>query len=319
MRPWASRLTARSPASPGTDPAATAANFTATINWGDGTPSTAGTVEAGPNGFIVVGAHTFTKPGPAVPVTVTITGTPDPAQAIANSLADVSAAGNVLTTFGQTAGFVAGTPSAVTLVNFVDSNAAAVAGQFTAAITWGDGTTGTGTVAASGAGFIVTGTHTYNYANPNQPGVSVVITDGLTGLKYTVDPTVAVAPVSITIQPKNFAVTPGAAFSGAVATFTDANPLTNPSFYTAQINWGDGTTTTGTITGTNPFTISGSHTYQAAALADQGTAIVTITITDPNGQTASAAARAVDPPATSSASSASDPACCRHQRFRLRW
>jgi hypothetical protein len=116
---------------------------------------------------------------------------------------------------------------------------------------------------------------------------------------------VVVAPVSIVIQPKNFAVTPGTAFSGAVATFADANPLTNPSFYTAKINWGDGTITTGTITGANPFTISGSHTYLAAALADQGTAIVTITITDPNGQTATAVSRAVDPPAAPSVSSTS--------------
>ena len=92
---------------------------------------------------------------------------------------------------------------------------------------------------------MVTGTHTFNYANPDQPGVSVVITDELTGVKYTVDPTVVVAPVPITIQPKNFAVTPGTAFSGTVATFADANPLTNPNFYTASINWGDGTTRLG--------------------------------------------------------------------------
>jgi trimeric autotransporter adhesin len=288
-----------------TDPFATAADFTATINWGDGTPSTAGTVGAGPNGFIVGGAHVFTTPGPVVTVTVTITSTLDFVQATANSPADVSGPNGVLTTYGQTADFVAGSLYAATLVSFTDSNPDAIAGQFTAAITWGDGTTGAGTVSASGAGFVVTGTHTYNYANPDQPGVSVVITDEFTGLKYTVDPTVVVAPVSIVIQPKNFAVTPGTAFSGAVATFADANLLTNPNFYTAKINWGDGTITTGTITGADPFTISGSHTYQAAALADQGTAIVTITVTDPNGQTATAVSRAVDPPAAPSVSSTS--------------
>jgi hypothetical protein len=288
-----------------TDPFATAADFTAMINWGDGTPSTAGTVGAGPNGFIVGGAHVFTTPGPVVPVTVTITSTLDFVQATANSPADVSGPSGVLTTYGQTGDFVAGTLYAATLVSFTASNPDAIAGQFTAAITWGDGTTGTGTVTASGAGFVVTGTHTYNYANPDQPGVSVVITDELTGLKYTVDPTVVVAPVPITIQSKTFSVTPGTAFSGAVATFADANLLTNPSFYTAKINWGDGTITTGTITGANPFTISGSHTYQAAALADQGTAIVTITVTDPNGQTATAVSRAVDPPSAPSLSSTS--------------
>jgi hypothetical protein len=288
-----------------TDPAATASDFTATINWGDGTPSTAGTVVLAPGGFIVTGTHTYTMANPAVPVTVTITDTPYDLQATTNGLAVVSASLNVLTTYGQTANFVAGTPYTATLVSFTDSNPDAIVGQFTAAVTWGDGTIGPGTVSASGAGFVVTGTHTYNYANPDEPGMSVVITDELSGLKYTVDPTVVVAPVPLTIQPKNFAVTPGNAFSGAVATFADANPLTNPNFYTAKINWGDGTTTTGTITGANPFTISGSHTYQAAALADQGTAIVTITVTDPNGQTATAVSRAVDPPAAPSVSSTS--------------
>ena len=41
------------------DPSATAAEFTATINYGDGTASSAGTVVAAPGGFIVVGSHTL--------------------------------------------------------------------------------------------------------------------------------------------------------------------------------------------------------------------------------------------------------------------
>ena len=85
------------------------------------------------------------------------------------SLADVAGPSGVLTTYGQTANFVAGTLFVATLVSFTDSNPNAVAGQFTAVITWGDGTTGAGTVSASGAGFIVTGTHTYNFASPSEP------------------------------------------------------------------------------------------------------------------------------------------------------
>jgi hypothetical protein len=283
------------------DTAAGPANFTATIAWGDGTASSAGTVVAAPGGFVVVGTHTYTTANPAAPVTVTLTDTLANTQATTNSLANVAGPSGVVTAYGQTATFVAGTAAGLPLASFTDSNPNTIAGQFTANVTWGDGTTSAGTVSASGAGFVVTGTHTYNYASANESGVSVVITDHLTGLTATAIPTITVAPVALTIQPSNFAVTPGKAFSGAVGTFSDANPLNSPSFYTATINWGDGTANTkGTINGPNPFTVNGTHTYQAAALANQGTAIVTITITDPNGQTATAVARAVDPPNSSS-------------------
>jgi hypothetical protein len=52
------------------------------------------------------------------------------------------------------------------------------------------------------------------------------------------------------------------AFSGTVATFTTADTLVSPGVFQAIINWGDGNTTTGTVTGGNgTFTITGDHTY----------------------------------------------------------
>ena len=46
------------------DTAKTAASFTATINWGDGTPASAGTVAAdGSGGFNITGTHTYAAPG----------------------------------------------------------------------------------------------------------------------------------------------------------------------------------------------------------------------------------------------------------------
>src|SRR4029077_6452994 len=92
--------------------------------------------------------------------------------------------------------------------------------------------------------------------------------------------------------------TEGIAFSGQVASFTDANPSAPLSDFTtasalASINWGDGTpTTTGTITqpgglGT-PFVVSGTHTY-----ADEGSHTITITITDKGGSTAKPTATAI--------------------------
>ena len=137
------------------DPTATAADFTATINYGDGSPQPpSGTVVAAPGGFVVVGSHTFTTANPAEPVTVTITDTLGFGQATANSVANVTSPGGVLTPFGQSAPFVAGTLYSAVVASFTDSSPLAVPGEFTATINWGDGTASSaGTIAVSGAGF----------------------------------------------------------------------------------------------------------------------------------------------------------------------
>ena len=47
-----------------------------------------------------------------------------------------------------------------------------------------------------------------------------------------------------------------------VATFTDANPSATAGDFTATIDWGDGQTTTGTVTEKNGvFSVAGSNTY----------------------------------------------------------
>ena len=48
-----------------------AGDFSATINWGDGTPATAGTVSGGNGTFTVTGLHSYAAPTPAT-VTVTL-------------------------------------------------------------------------------------------------------------------------------------------------------------------------------------------------------------------------------------------------------
>jgi hypothetical protein len=276
-------------------PSSTAADFTATINYGDST-SAGGTVVAAPGGFIVVGTHTFTTANPADAVTVTITDTRGYGQATASSVAVVTRPGGVMTPFGQSVTVVAGTLYSVVVAGLSDSNPLAVPSEFSASINWGDGTASSaGIVAVVGAGFSVTGSHTYNVANIY--AVTVNITDALTGSTVTAYSTATAAAVPITIQPKNFAVTGGTLFSGAIATFTDGDPRTNPAFYAATINWGDGTpNTTGTITGTNPFTVTASHTFATFPTTD----LVTITITDKNGRTSTAVDRVVDPPSVTS-------------------
>ena len=75
-------------------------------------------------------------------------------------------------------------------------------------------------------------------------------------------------PPQLAGQTRLTAATEGVALPGAttVATFTDSNTSDTPSSFAATINWGDGTTTTGTVSGSNgTFTVAGGHTY-----ADEG-------------------------------------------------
>jgi hypothetical protein len=70
-----------------------------------------------------------------------------------------------------------------------------------------------------------------------------------------------------------------------VAAFTDANPYATTADFTATIDWGDGSTSAGTVSGPTggPFTVSGSHTY-----ASTGPESISVSIGDDGGSTTSA-------------------------------
>ena len=79
--------------------------------------------------------------------------------------------------------------------------------------------------------------------------------------------------------------TEGIASSGPVAVFADAGyPNNSPSDFTSSIDWGDGTTTAGIVSGGNgTFTVSGAHTY-----AEEGSFTLSATLTDDAPGTAQA-------------------------------
>ena len=81
----------------------------------------------------------------------------------------------------------------------------------------------------------------------------------------------------ITATGTSFSPTEGTSFSGDVASFSNSDLNATAGEYTATIDWGDGESSSGTITGPTggPFTVAGTHTY-----AEEGTSPVTVTITD---------------------------------------
>jgi Big-like domain-containing protein len=144
------------------DPGATAGEYTASIDWGDGTGPSTGTV-SGPTGgpFTVSDSHTYADEG-SYSITVTITDADNAANAaMVTDSASVSDA--ALSAAGISPAPVSGQSFSGPVATFTDANATTSApSDFTATIDWGDGSTpSAGTVTGSGGSYTVTGSHTY--------------------------------------------------------------------------------------------------------------------------------------------------------------
>jgi cyclophilin family peptidyl-prolyl cis-trans isomerase len=264
-------------------------SFTATINWGDGN-IVSGTVSGSGGSFTVSGSNTYAHAG-SYPVGVAITDTTTGVTATTSTTATVT------TPFSNVTGVsVSGTEGTstgsleVASFDFADTSVSNT--DFTASINWGDGNTTTGTVNGSNGSFTVDGSNTYAEAGVYDVQVTITYNGAsnsssspqtVTGDMGLATTTATLADAALTAQGTTFAATPGAAFNGVVATFTDANPTPNSNDFTASINWGDSTTSTGTVVSSGSgFQVLGSHTYAVA-----GDFTVTTTITD-NGPAGSA-------------------------------
>jgi hypothetical protein len=146
----------------------------------------------------------------------------------------------------------------------------------TASIVWGDGTPASAGTVARG---IFGGSHTY--AEEGVYPVQVVVSD-LDGTA-TVRASATVADAPLTAKPLPFAAVKKAAFTQTVATFVDANPGGKVSGFTASVVWGDGRTSSGTITALpgGGFAVAGSHRYDL-----RGTYAVAMHIADDGGSSA---------------------------------
>jgi hypothetical protein len=252
-------------------------HYSATIDWGDGTPIDNGIIGmVNATTFSVTGSHTYAEEGAhTVLVVISHEGTVTCNFYTTSTVADASLSGagiNVTATEGTVFnGLVA---------NFQDAGNADPITSYSASIDWGDGNVSAGLITPDGSGgFNVTGTNTY--AEEGSYTVTVTITDE-GGSTLMVTGTTTVGDAVLSGVGTGLSGTAGVPLSGVqVAVFDDAGGPEDPSQYTAQIDWGDmsGLDPVGTITpvGTE-FSVSGSHTY-----ATDGTYTVTVTITDEGG------------------------------------
>jgi choice-of-anchor A domain-containing protein len=84
-----------------------------------------------------------------------------------------------LTATGQTVSATAGAPFSDVVASLTDHDLLGTAGSYTAVISWGDGSSSAGTVAATGPGaFTVSGTHVYGAAGSYPVSVRITDVDG---------------------------------------------------------------------------------------------------------------------------------------------
>lgn len=168
------------------------------------------------------------------------------------------------------------------VATFTDPEASASASEYAASVDWGDGSAPTsGAISGSGGVFSVTAPHTY--ADEGAGEVTVRISDldneangATTSSRASVDDAALTAT--------GVAATSTLAFSGTVATFSDLNTGAPTSDFSATVEWGDGASTGGTISGGGgSYAVSASHGYGAA-----DTYKVKVRISDVGGAHASA-------------------------------
>jgi hypothetical protein len=148
-------------------------DYSADINWGDGSPSSAGTItfDAGTSVFTIHGSHTYAEDGTQlITVTVHRVAAPD---ATVNSTAIVAEPAIVATGVAVN-GNESSALSNVTVATFTHGNASEPANDFAVTIHWGDGSTSAGAVSLSGGVYTVTGSHTYTDEGAFAISVSIV-------------------------------------------------------------------------------------------------------------------------------------------------
>lgn len=267
-------------------------DFTATIDYGDGNTDT-GSISGGNGSFTVTGDHVYAEKG-SYAITVQIYDSLTGGTATASTTATVADA-----TLNLTGGFQLGDPmsnplTAFTLASFTDDNSNAPASDYSVTINWGDGnqTSGNYLQNAGDGTYLIVAPHSYT------------LPSGQVGpLTYTVAMTLTDADGSSASTTSTIVV--GQLKAGVSATmggwlFQDQNSYAKAGDFVADgqsgvalINWGDGTSSEGTVTGgpgngSGPvlFSVQGTHNYAQDSYGQlNGQYQITVTLTDTDGNT----------------------------------
>ena len=241
------------------DPAATAAQYSAQIHWGDGKKST-GTVTAGAGGeFIVTGSHTFALQG-EYPLRVTITGTGGAtAQVLAKALVGD---GTPLVNAGPSASVKEG-------ARLTRRGSSAGAGSWTGTVDYGDGSDAQ-PLDLVGENF----TLSHDYDDDGTYTVTVTLTDGLDVItdaftvKVTqVGPAASLGGDAGGVRGQQRTLTLDA---------TDRSSEDEAAGFKYEINWDDGSpiekTTRGVTAASHAFAAAGTYDVRVRALDRDGVA-----------------------------------------------
>ncbi len=184
------------------DPRQKAVDFTATINWGDGTPLTSGSdVTLSPAGrsamntYNLSASHTYARAG-KFPLIVTIDHALG-ARVVAENLAIVTS--DPLTVVGRKLTTTSGWVSSLSVATFSDSTSTGRAGDYRASINWGDGQVSPGTIRPTAAGFNVGGSHKYAADGPYS--INTVVTKIAPAIQATGWSSVEVSGVAKLLPP----------------------------------------------------------------------------------------------------------------------
>jgi hypothetical protein len=296
-------------------------DFFASVDWGDGTSSnaviSAGAVPGAYSVSAVGGGHTYTEetaPGQHYDIAVTVYDLYG-AHVTLTGTATVQDAPIVATAGAAIKGLVEGSSYSGIIGTFTDAYAAAPSSDYSATIVWGDGFFTPGAIRFNPVTNVyeVSGSHIYSIDGAYTVTLQVNDVGGSRGSASTTA-TVADAPL---INPAGTTVSSvaGSAFSGALGQFSDANTSASTSNFLASINWGDGTSSFGTISQPNgkgtAFTVSASHIY-----AKPGSFPIAIAVNDSGGSTTSITSGAhVLVPLTSSVTSSTTAGVTRNNRL----
>lgn len=265
-----------------------ASDFAATIEWGDGTTGPGTVSQTGTGTFVVTGSHTYLSPG-SYNVVATIvdnapTSTPPPTTPAVGT-------GDALVGVVDQLDPTAGVAFNGDVAEFRDAVAMAQPGDFHATISWGDGGTSAGTITGANGSFSVTGAHTY--VNAGSYPVTVTLSgNGSNTATASATRTETVEDAMISGTGYAISASGKKRFSGAVASFTDANPYAKASDFSSTIDWGDGNTSAGKVVASRTgaaFTVDGSHVYGRV-----GAYLITVQVNDAGGSSLTTIAGADD-------------------------